>query len=736
MAGSQPVPLHPPAKPAPRRSAFRKAFLRWNSGHRQLERILASNTLSPALVKLFQFIVLETLEGRGDQLTEYLIADRVFHQRDFTPSEKSVVRVEKRRLREKLKEYYEGPGKDDPIIISLDSTFVPVFASRVNGFAQAPARRISWVWAGRVAGVALVIMAIGLFLWLRRTPADEFALTPLTYDTGFTSDPAISPDGKLVAYASDRSGEGNLDIWVQNIATGDRARLAPNPADDYDPSFSPDGSKVAFHSDRDGGGIYTAAVLSGDLRLIAKQGRGPRFSPDGQHIVYWVGESYFVRTQLYVVVSAGGTPKQVQASFYGAHDAVWSPDGKELLFWGQRDESSEPDWWVAPADGGEAKPTGAFAVFARENLSAGGPAAWVGNEVYFSARRDTTNLWKVGISRSSGKISGSPQRLTFGTDQEGEPSVAPNGNIVFSSVAARTNVWRLPMDLNQAKVTGSMVRVTRDLAKQVFPSISANQRLAFSADRAGKREIWVKDLAEGKDTMLATSASEFDSPKITPDGSKLAYAVESPEWAIRVAGATGGEAKIYKNGGPPRAFSADGTKLLFEAKSCSPYCVGLLDLRTGKTVELIRHSKMALYPESFSPDGAWIAFQARPVDNDAARTIYVASFGDDQVGGENTWIAVTDGKHMDREVQWSPDGGLLYFLSERDGFRCIWAVRLNRRTKHPMGEPFAVYHFHHSQESLTSLGSPGKVGLSVTRDGLVFSLAETTGNIWLAKLRK
>ena len=60
----------------------------------------------------------------------------------------------------------------------------------------------------------------------------RFRADQLTYDSGSTTEPAISPDGKLVAYASDRSGEGNRDIWVQNIANGDRARLAADPADD------------------------------------------------------------------------------------------------------------------------------------------------------------------------------------------------------------------------------------------------------------------------------------------------------------------------------------------------------------------------------------------------------------------------------------------------------------------------------------------------------------------------
>ena len=84
------------------------------------------------------------------------------------------------------------------------------------------------------------------------------------------------------------------------------------------------------------------------------------------------------------------------------------------------------------------------------------------------------------------------------------------------------------MDLKQGTVTGNLQRVTRDLSTEVFPSISANQRLAFSADRSGKREIWMKDLATGKELLLGTSTSEFDSPKITPDGSKVAYAVAIP----------------------------------------------------------------------------------------------------------------------------------------------------------------------------------------------------------------
>jgi len=81
---------------------------------------------------------------------------------------------------------------------------------------------------------------------------------------------------------------------------------------------------------------------------------------------------------------------------------------------------------------------------------------------------------------------------------------------------------------------------------------------------------------------------------------------------------------------------------------------------------------------------------------------------------------------------WSPDGNLLYFLSERDGFRCVWAQRLNAVTKHPSGASLAVYHFHQARRSLMQAQEIARIGLSITRDKIIFSMPETNGNIWLA----
>src|SRR5690349_19363615 len=127
MNGLRSASLHSQIRFMPRRLPWKRALIRWTPRYRQLQRILASNDLSPQLAKFLRFIVLETLEGRSEQLSEQAIAEKVFQQRDFVSSEKSVVRVEKRRLRDKLKEYYEAAGKNDRLVITLGTNFVPVF---------------------------------------------------------------------------------------------------------------------------------------------------------------------------------------------------------------------------------------------------------------------------------------------------------------------------------------------------------------------------------------------------------------------------------------------------------------------------------------------------------------------------------------------------------------------------------------------------------------------------------
>ena len=74
---------------------------------------------------------------------------------------------------------------------------------------------------------------------------------------------------------------------------------------------------------------------------------------------------------------------------------------------------------------------------------------------------------------------------------------------------------------------------------------------------------------------------------------------------------------------------------------------------------------------------------------------------------------------------------MLYFISDRDGSRCIWAQPLDPLSKRPVGEAFEVFGVHDARRSLMRRALFGDVGLSVARDKLVFSMDEISGNIWM-----
>ena len=137
-------------------------------------------------------------------------------------------------------------------------------------------------------------------------PTRASPLTRLTSDSGLSYMPALSPDGRLLAYASDRSGEGNLDIWVKPVAGGEPVRLTRHTAPDLEPAFSPDGTRIAFRSERDGRGIYVVSAAGGDERRVVERGYQPQWSPDGQWISYGVNTPS--SNLIYAVPSAGGAP--------------------------------------------------------------------------------------------------------------------------------------------------------------------------------------------------------------------------------------------------------------------------------------------------------------------------------------------------------------------------------------------------------------------------------------------
>ena len=614
--------------------------------------------------------------------------------------------------------------------------------SSASAIAQERSRHIQ-PWTA--ASVLIIGALAGILWWVTRSPKamPTPSLTRLTWDSALTTDPALSPDGKLLAYASDRSGEGHLDIYVQQVGGGEPLRLTRGPGDNRAPTFSPDGTTVAFDSEQDEGGIYVVSALGGPARKLVGEGYGPQFSPDGKWIAYSIGGVGAAglnipgHARMYVIASAGGVPRQVRPDFAAALYPIWSPDSQHLLFLGNPDASKPPetvDWWVTPLSEGPAVKTGTLETTRQAKLGGdfqGYPSAlarpnWEpdGSGLIFSARSgDSTNLWRIAISPTTFKVAGLPQRLTFGLAREESPSVVSGANgtirIAFASISENVAVWSLPLKPNEGKVAGELQQLTHDAGGDFMPSIARDGgRVVFISTRPGNQEIWTKDLRTGQASALTATRMNKYYPTFSPDGSMVSFSI-SPSWDVYVMPSTGGVADMVCEGcGEATDWSSDGKRIIGNTVDGRAW---VLDLASRRRSDLLA-TRHWIATDSFSPDNLWFSFLG--VDN--AFHAYIARVSEIPVP-ESEWIEVIDGEAQ----TWSPDGNLLYATSYRDGHYCIWARRLHPATRQPVGAPFAVFHFHNARLSLAS-----EQELSIAGNKMVFSMGERTANIWMAEWKE
>jgi len=168
-------------------------------------------------------------------------------------------------------------------------------------------------WSAKGGLVAIQSYAGGTFhIWTMHP--DGSGLKQLTKGHGDDREPKISPDGKSVAFSSDRGFKGSYDIWTVDIATGALKQITTSDADEFEPNWSPDGSALVFVS---GTGIASKSVELIDLAtshqttvaaIDPAQGRldAPSFSPDGKLLAYirFAGSGLFVDSARLVVAAA------------------------------------------------------------------------------------------------------------------------------------------------------------------------------------------------------------------------------------------------------------------------------------------------------------------------------------------------------------------------------------------------------------------------------------------------
>lgn len=590
-------------------------------------------------------------------------------------------------------------------------------------------------------GAALTLMVAGLALVLMRVAGDGGGrvgeVSQLTPDTDLTSRPSLSRNGQLVAYSSDRAEAGNLDIWVQRLPSGRPMRLTNSPAEDVDPNITPDGRSVVFRSERNGGGIYVADVAGKGERLLVPDGRNPRFSPDGGSIVYWVGDRDVTAAsgQLFLLSVADHSTVRLAADFKDARLPVWSSDGRYILFTGCR-TGDEPmpacsEWWVTSTDGTRVQNTGSLALLRREQIQPideiGG---WYRDMVLFSGRRGTTtNLWELAIPRTSLQAEGKPKQLTSGDARVVAPSLADNGTIAFEHLTSALHVWRIAHASNRGGAGAT--KVTQDAAFDISPSISHDGSwLAFSRGVGSPRDIWIKDMQSGGESLFLASVQDKFSPIIDDSGRIIVFegrdgGVPSVFIAIR-----GQPTKRLCTGcsNPTGWFDEDRAVLYREGL---PSKIKMVDLKTGEASTVLEASDYSLSEATWSPETQYLLFTASRDGN--KKQVFAVLLPKSGQAATGAWIPITSELEFSDRPRWSGDGKTIFYLSTRDGFSCVWGEHFDLSGK-VVSRPFAVMHYHNTRFSPAAVAGRS-FNLSVSGDSVYLNVGEINTSVWTGVLK-
>ena len=533
---------------------------------------------------------------------------------------------------------------------------------------------------------------------LKKTFFLFFLVIVLIISSGFSKNtenawkryPAISPDGSKIVF----SYQG--DLFVVLTTGGKAVQLTRHKAYDFHPIWSPDGKYIAFASDRYG---------NFDIFLIPAEGGKPKrltfhsasdiptdFTPDGKKIIFYsrrmksVKSSIFpvrVFPEVYEVSINGGIPEMYLTT--AAIEAKFNKKGDSILYydkkgfedkWRKHHTSSVTrDIWLYSSRTGKFKKLTEFKGEDRDPV-------WTPDENYFyylSEKSGSFNVWKKSLK----KPSETKQITFFKKDPVRFLSISKKGDLCFGFngdiYVLKNNtkkVQKVPVELRVDYAANNEKPMTMSSGVTEFSLSPNGKEVAFII----RGDVFVSSV-DFSDTKRITNTPEQErSVSFSPDGKKLIFAGErNNSWNIYEASIVRKDEPYFyastlveikpilqtKNETFQPEYSPDGKKIAFLENRET---LRVMDLKTKKIITVLPGNKNYSYSDgdqwfSWSPDSKWLLVQFLD------RGTWVSEVGLVDASGSKPVINLTNSGYQDAMPKWGMNGKMMIWSTDRNGYR-------------------------------------------------------------------
>ena len=592
-------------------------------------------------------------------------------------------------------------------------------------------RLLHWVpWAAGVAAVAVVALVASQLFEPRLLNITISDITQVTREAGVAFQPAISPDGKEVAYVAGPIGAPRLFVRsTVNIVGGAAVRLGDTAlGSEWLPSWSPDGELVRFVGcPRNTFGGSSCAMretgkLGGAVQMVAVPPGGRwSWSPDGARVAFVRGYDTFFTS---LVTGTGARRVAVDtARISDIHSLAWSPDVRWIAFVSGFSPSRysgslyPSSIWVVEAEGGNP-----LRVTRGQALNVS-PTWLDARHLLFVSNRDGPRgvyVVEVGAQGSRGE-----PRIVPGVADPHSISYSVGAHkLAYAKFTVRQNIWAYPLgrsvaiSIKDGRPVTSSSHVIED--HDVSPD---GQWIVYSDNLRGNRDLYKIPLRGGDAVPLTTLPGNESSPRWSPDGREIAFGTSGGPTRLdigpmMVLPAEGGSPSVLTNSpagasdeGP--AWSPTGLAIAFQSWRSGSSRVWLLsrDSVGGAWHDAVQLTDFHCMGPEWAPDGSGVLC----VDNDW-NLVFVSP------QGRVLWRRAS-GLANGVWLHCARDGRTIYVHGwHGDGRRGIWAIPVAG------GAPRLVIAFDDP-----ALDTPGS--FSVDRNSLYLTVSQYESDIWVANLR-